>query len=365
VRLVRLLLLAVVIQVVCAATGSAASPPGPRLATVQMIATKGSERDENASPPLMALTTFGESGEKRRYLLKELLDDRVKKVVPFPLMGLSGSPSWSANGSTVAFLASKAKMHRGIYLAEADGSHPRLAKGTAKGTDVVFNPVLSPDGRTLAFSRWRFAGKRNYSSTTTWIASLDGGKPRRLTRWRDDLEFIPSSFSPDGSVLALTKDDENLDGPRVVLMRMDGSGSETLIELAEEPVISPDGSRIAFIGYKDQSVFEEDDTHRYSVGELYVANIDGSGVRRLTQNHTVSELAPSWDPSSSRIAYIGLSTATKYFSFFNFMFPEGNSIMEINADGSCPTRILSDPKVANYGVAWQPGPGREAGPIEC
>ena len=39
--------------------------------------------------------------------------------------------------------------------------------------------------------------------------------------------------------------------------------------------------------------------------------------------------------------------------------------MEINADGSCPTRILSVPGVAFLSPAWQPGPGREADPISC
>jgi len=39
--------------------------------------------------------------------------------------------------------------------------------------------------------------------------------------------------------------------------------------------------------------------------------------------------------------------------------------MEINANGTCRTRILSHPKVAFFGATWQPGPGREAGPIVC
>jgi hypothetical protein len=47
------------------ATAIASAPPGPRLATVELIQTKGSERDEKASSPFVALTTFGASGQRR------------------------------------------------------------------------------------------------------------------------------------------------------------------------------------------------------------------------------------------------------------------------------------------------------------
>jgi hypothetical protein len=40
--------------------------------------------------------------------------------------------------------------------------------------------------------------------------------------------------------------------------------------------------------------------------------------------------------------------------------------MEINVDGICSRKILTGGSgTALYGAAWQPGPGREAGPIVC
>ena len=45
-------------------TAVCSAPPGPRLATVELIQTKGSEREENASSPFVALTTFGASGRR-------------------------------------------------------------------------------------------------------------------------------------------------------------------------------------------------------------------------------------------------------------------------------------------------------------
>jgi hypothetical protein len=39
--------------------------------------------------------------------------------------------------------------------------------------------------------------------------------------------------------------------------------------------------------------------------------------------------------------------------------------MAINADGTCLTKVFSDPDLTLHCSAWQPGVGREAGPIGC
>jgi hypothetical protein len=44
---------------------------------------------------------------------------------------------------------------------------------------------------------------------------------------------------------------------------------------------------------------------------------------------------------------------------------EGDKLMEINVDGSCLTRVFSEPGTVVSGPAWQSGRDREAGPILC
>jgi hypothetical protein len=39
--------------------------------------------------------------------------------------------------------------------------------------------------------------------------------------------------------------------------------------------------------------------------------------------------------------------------------------MQVNTDGTCPREIVEPSFIAIYGVAWQSGPGREAGRISC
>jgi Tol biopolymer transport system component len=344
-------------------------PTGPRLASVTLRETRGSEKDEDADRSVMALQTFGPGGAQRRQLLAGDLEAKAG-VSPQPFHG----PRWSADGALIAFGGFSRGGER-IYVAGADGTGLHAVPGTRGGS----NPVLSPDGHTLAFTRTRYRsyldlkhitepGKdrsRFYSSATIWLADLGGGKPRRLTRWRNGLHNEPVSFSPDGATLALTKLDDRLDGPRVVLMRLDSGGSSELVQLAEEPALSPDGTRVAFIGYKDRDVVRAEENQDYTAGELYTINVDGTGLRRLTHSDDLIESSPSWDPSGARIAYVRVRADTSFVPELALLFPVGNSIMQVNADGTCASRLASLGKTAFYGVAWQPGVGREAGPISC
>lgn len=363
--------LAVSLLALCILSGparAATAPPGPRLATVELI-EKGSERAEDAPPSLMALTTIGSSGERRQRVLRGKLEG-AGRVTPLPFH----APTWTADGSTIAFVGSAGERGSRLYLVAPDGSGLRPIPGTRNATD----PIFSPDGRTLAFARTRTrsfldikhitepAKDRSffYSSTTTWVVDLQMGNPRRLTRWRNGLSNEPDFFTPDG-MLALDKEDDNLEGDRVVLLGLVGGGSRNLLERAEEVTLSPDGTRIAFAGFLHPDVVEAEENRDYLASDLYVANADGTGVRRLTRTDDVIESSPSWDPSGQRLAYVRVRADTSFVPALGLLFPTGNSLMQVNADGSCPRRISSLPKVANYGVAWQPGAGREAGPIGC
>jgi Tol biopolymer transport system component len=347
-----------------ASSAVASAPPGPRLATVELINTKGSERDEPTTAPFLALTTFGPSGQKQRHPLKQRFAEG-HGLVPLPFSG----PSWSGDGSLIAFVGSKGKAN-GIYVADADGGHLHLVKGTKRGRD----PVIAPDGMTLAFSRSRthfpkptrhgIAG-RFYSSTTTWIVNLGGGRARRLTNWRNDVDYRPESFSPDGSLLAMTKRDDRLNGPRIALLHV-GGGEVTELEVpGEEATISPDGKQIAFAGYLDPTRIETEEDHDYDIGELYTMSLDGSQVKRLTYNSDKIESSPSWDPSGQRLAYVETKADTSFVAGLALLFPTGNAIETINVDGSCRKLVRSSEKVALYGAAWQPGAERGAGRIAC
>lgn len=280
-------------------------------------------------------------------------------------MSFSGL-SWSPDGDLLAFGAFIGKHRKAIYVVAADGNGLHAVPHTAGG----INPVISSDGRTLAFARSRFRSHIDpkhpldfhfYSSTTAWVLDLKSGRSHRLTPWRDGLANTPASFSPDGSVLALTRGDDRKAAAEAVLMRTDGSSGVRVIEGdAAQPVFSPDGTHIAFVSTRDLDVVGagEDTT---LASELYVMGADGTDVKRLTHTHDQGESAPSWDPSGQQIAY----TQFRGGESLDALFPFGNRIMAINAEGTCRTEVLSVRHLALYSPTWQPGPGREAGRIAC
>jgi Tol biopolymer transport system component len=277
-------------------------------------------------------------------------------VVPSP----GSTVSWSADGAWLAFAGSKGR-RKGIYRLGADGTGLRFLRGTKGGR----HPVVSPDGRRIAFARDRISGDLSFLASSAWVASADGRGASRLTPWRNYVEYLPSSFSPDGSVVAVTRSDLR-SGSRstVFLHRLDGRrGVRVLARRASEAVFSPDGSQIALIRHKVSSrggipvVVNKD---------LYVMGADGTASKALTRTHRIAETRPSWDPSGQRIAFNSFRISKDPIeALFDELLPVDNSIVQVNADGSCRQKLLSLRGAALYAPAWQPGPGREAGRIEC
>jgi TolB protein len=323
----------------------------PRLALIES-GLRGPER----------LVTFSQEGSARQVLANGGSRGSAR-FTPF------SAPSWAPDGSLIAFSRTVGNRRLGlgarqrIFVVGADGRGLRMIPGTRGG----YNPVFSPDGQEIAFARRRIRthltrfGTRwiDYFSVSAWIVDLATGRTRQLTRWRDELENSPASFSPDGSVLALSRH-VVLNRYEAVALRLDGSGSTVIARNGLDPVYSPDGSRIA-LTRGHWHVF-----HRLkgaTVGvltDLFTVRPDGTDLRRLTVTPRHAERFPSWDPSGKRLVYgrVNLFSTRGFLGF-------GNSVMEINADGTCATRVLSKRNSILYGPTWQPGTGREAGPITC
>lgn len=345
--------LAATLVAISAPAANAAQPPGPRLAYEEWRLKK---------PVRTRLLSVSAEGSNRLPLAG------VGAVEPT----LFNGASWSADGSSFVFSGrprgSGDHVKSRVYISSPNGLGPRPIRGTVAGT----HPVLSPDGATVAFSRSRlkfhFNPKRpldfhSYESTSAWIVGVAGGKARQLTPWRNGLHVSPTSFSADSRRLILDRNRRK--GPEVVLRELDGGLTTVLVREAESAVLSPDGSRLALISYRDHIASEVDGDGLRAKGELYVANADGSDLRRVTKTRDWQEGQPSWDPSGLRLAYTRTS-GPEWLALGTT-----NVVMEINSDGTCPMMVVGKPRTEKafgpglYAPTWQPGPGREAGSIAC
>lgn len=333
-----------------AASAAAAAPEGPRL-----LFTKATETSYQ-------LISSDAAGNDQRLLAG---GSKQARPVPNPFT----AASWSGTG-VVAFAALN-RWEGGdlsIYRVAADGSGLRKVAGTEEG----LRPVLSPDGRKLAFGMLRQRTKPGpggkevvtFDGASTWIVKASGGKAKRITPWRNGLYEFPSSFSPDGRTIGLSVTERfGKRGTRetAVAARLDGSGAKVLAKDASTPVFSPDGTRVALIlNGKPRTLKSGKQTSVVIPSDLAVAAADGSALTRITRTSAL-ELLPSWDPSGERLAYVEQRASGRLVDSIGL----GDSIMQINADGSCRTKLLSYPGVILYGPAWQPGAGRAAGRIAC
>ncbi|MDQ3897609.1 MAG: PKD domain-containing protein [Actinomycetota bacterium] len=73
----------------------------------------------------------------------------------------------------------------------------------------------------------------------------------------------------------------------------DGTNVIQIADRGDDPVWSPDGSRIAYTNAPN------------GVRQVFVANADGTGTAAVTSNTTWNASSPAWSPDGSRIVYSG------------------------------------------------------------
>lgn len=252
------------------------------------------------------------------------------------------APSWSPDGRLVAF---SSKRH--LWLVGADGRGVRRIPGTRGG----YFPVFSPDGRTLAFSRNRTtteAGRRS-EGTAVWTIDLETSEQRRHTALRNELSQFPTSFSPDGSTLLVTRFGAGRSYDyELVAIRFDGRTSSLLVGRGAFGEYSPDGSRIVFLKYKEfgREAFD-----------LYTVDARGDHLRQITDTPRLDEVDPNWDPSGRRIVY-SLAKLGKRLRI------ERASVWQANPDGTCATELLFELGYWLFTPSFQPGRGA-MGTLSC
>lgn len=215
-------------------------------------------------------------------------------------MTSAGAPRWSPDGSRIAFQGTEQhdlRVH--VYVMNADGSNPRNVSSPAAGScspgDTRTRIELIgwiPDGR-VAFSRYVcLEGYRFYTVM-----------PDGTGFARTDLDLNDAYWSPDGSRVAFNRREEGITG--VYVMNADGSGARRLPGSRSLPERvspharsdytpwSPDGTRIVVQG--DSA----------STCHSYVASVDGSGFRQLTDAPCREFAFNGWSPSGDRLAFTG------------------------------------------------------------
>ena len=142
-------------------------------------------------------------------------------------LSYEGAPSWSPNGSKIAF--QRTGVGSDIWMMNADGTGQRRLTGTLYAEN---DPDFSPDGSKLAFT-----SDRQYNKEEVYTMNLDGTALTNVTNSRYVAEGEPA-WSPDGAKVAYTK---SLSGNiEIFTKNADGSGRPQNVSNDPEHNASPD-----------------------------------------------------------------------------------------------------------------------------
>ena len=176
-------------------------------------------------------------------------------------------------------------------------------------TDPAFDacPSYSPDGKTIAFCSSRSG------AFEIWAMKANGHDQRQVTHLNAFATF--PDVSPDGKQVAFDAGGVNGDpNDEIYVQNLDGTGLRQLTSNAgnnDYPAWSPNGEKIAFV------------SDRTGVEQVYTMQADGSSQTQLTFDPFTHDQLPDWSPDGKKIAYEDDATGS-------------GDIYVMKADGSNP-----------------------------
>jgi len=205
-----------------------------------------------------------------------------------------------------------------LYIMRSDGSDPVRLTNTPSNETL---PVLSPDGRKIAFVSDRDGNREVY------VMNRNGSDQTNLSRNAAD-DWTPS-WSPDGTEIAFAS---FRDGHwELYLMTAEGTSQRRITSHSAadySPAWSPTGDEIAFVSNRTGNL----DIHLLSLADL--------SVQRLTTDPATDQ-SPAWSPDGQQIAWES--------------YRDGNmEIFAMDADGSDVRNLSQDVYADDHGVTWAP-----------
>lgn len=228
-----------------------------------------------------------------------------------------------------------------IVSARPDGTDVQEHVPVAVNRRGEYEPSVSPDGRKIAFTTYRYSGWK------IAISDMNGRNVRRLTM--DPQYVYDPSWSPDGSQLVYRRIVNNGGAyfrgqGDIYVINADGTGNRNVSndddEHARNPSFSPDGQSIVYDAFVGEQLF------------VVTVNPDGSDKKRIQLGETHG-FAPSWSPDGAWIAH--LRQAEDGFTDVWMMRPDGSEARNLtnSASNNLPS-IGNRIQHWQYGTSWSP-----------
>jgi len=182
------------------------------------------------------------------------------------------------------------------------------------------DPAVSPDGREVVYSS-DAAGNLDL-----WLMDARGGEPLRLTD--DPADDHSPSWTPAGDRIVFVS--ERTGVPSVWQIDRFGSEPVLLVPDADDPAVSPDGTRLAF-----SRVDADDEWAR-----IWVAPLGDLARARPVSPAGVGvwgHAEPAWHPDGALLAYCDFQ-----------------DLWVVDADGAGPAKRVTDSRATSRDPSWFP-----------
>ena len=253
------------------------------------------------------------------------------------------NPRWSPDGTKIAFTNYG---YNNLYVMDASGANKHMV---SDADGVGFGYEWSGDSCQILATDLRYEVKpgRRVRRQALWAYSLDGASTRMtddVTRMTQELRLSSTKYKgmrsrSKAQTVTFSCEPEGL-------FVINAAGVKTLINKGASfcPALSPDGKKVAFAHRNDicvmnidgtgkkviargfnpvwannsQIVFEQstDDGHTYTSSELYIANVDGTGLKALTATADRMEVCPSISPDGTKIVFTSFTDGQIYTADF-------------------------------------------------
>ncbi len=198
------------------------------------------------------------------------------------------------------------------------------------------NSLIAPQGRIV------FSAQVDRENHEIFVVNADGSNLTRLS-YQDGFDNDPV-WSPDGSKIAFVS--TRFGRWDICIMNADGSH---VVRVTDHPANdfhpswSPDGQRLVFQSNRDtQNIKYGDGRDNFDVYQLYIVDINGSQVKRLTKDPYANDCDPAWSPDG------------KYIVFSSKHDFDESRIEIIDQEGNNRLVLASDATFSYSQPAWAP-----------
>jgi Tol biopolymer transport system component len=227
-------------------------------------------------------------------------------LVPAVPGGHQTNPDWAPDGQRFTFIQAEDDGTEDLWVARADGTHPRRLLDCQAPCRYLDDPAWSPRGGLIAYSRTSEVGGRGISTLETvdvrtgQVRSVLGPWVRRFTagvRWSPDAGRLV--FELVHKVNATV--DSDIDGVTLTTLRLrDGDlhGLTDPLLYAATADWSHDGQRIVYSALPTAASAQPD---------LYLISPRGGSPRRVTHLGEAGGYAaePTWTPDDRAVVFSG------------------------------------------------------------